>query len=120
MAFTVLPFNLLGFRVAGDVSGFTCYTDKFGRKVWYKKAPPDKPPSQRQLDRRRLFKLAVEAWKNLTAEEKQQLEIAASKASLCLTGQNLYTSCSLRAAEGTYRTIERQTHTTLPALAILQ
>src|ERR1041385_6973737 len=119
MAFTTLPFSLLGFRVMGDVAGYTCYTDRYGRKVYYKKAPPDKPPSGRQALQRRRFQLAVAAWKSLTDAEKHSLEEACRRSSLCLTGQNLYTSCSLRGDFGTYATIEEQPAIQLPPLVFI-
>lgn len=120
MAFTTIPWHLMGMRVAGDCNGETIYTDRYRRKVHYKKAPPDRPPSPKQLARRDLFRRAVQAWKALPQGDKDQLEFAATCANLCLTGQNLFTSCSLRSSEEVYRTIERQTATTLPPLAILQ
>jgi len=120
MAFTQLPFELLGFRVMGDVDGITVYTDKLGRKINYKKAPPLEPASPAQRRLRDRFAAAVNAWKNLTDEEKANLELAVTRTSLCLTGQNLYVSCALRNATTVYETVESQSQTTLPALPSIQ
>ena len=114
MAFTV-PYNLLGFWVQGDLGGVSIYTDRFGKKVWYPKAPPHKPPSEKQLAHRQRFRLAQAAWKALTADQKATLELATNRASLCLTGQNLYIGTALRNLQGPYETIGRQTGLTLPA-----
>ncbi len=107
MAMTKLPFHLFGFRVMGDVSGITVYTNKKFQKVFYKKAPPDKPASPAQRARRDLFGKAIAAWRLLSSDQKRDLEDATRALSLCLTGQNLFTSCCLRSDAGTYATIER-------------
>lgn len=119
MAFTKLPFNLLGFRVMGDVDGLTVYTDRHGRKIFYKKAPPKEPPSSRQVHFRSRFRAAVNAWIALSDDDKQQLETAVARAALCLTGQNLFTSCALRDKPDVYATIAHQTGTTLPPLPVI-
>lgn len=116
MAFTRLPLELFGFRVMGDVGGFTCYTDARFRKVFYKKAPPKEPASPAQAKLRARFGDAIRAWKALTADEKAALERAVKKTSLCLTGQNLFVSCMLKAAPGVYATIADQSSEDLPAL----
>lgn len=116
VAFTTIPWNVIGFRVMGDVGGFTIYTDRHFRKVVYDKAPPDKPASPAQRITRDRFRSAVQAWKALTPDEKASLERAVHTASLCLTGQNLYTSCALKHADAVYQTIARQTGETLPTL----
>jgi hypothetical protein len=103
----------------GDCGGFTIYTDRFGRKVFYKKAPPKEPASPLQRHHRDRFRDAVFAWKLLLDDEKRQLELAVHRASLCLTGQNLYTSCALRHDEAVYMTIADQTHTNLPPLVLI-
>jgi len=119
MAMTNVPWDLIGFRVMGDVGGFTIYTDRFFRKIVYQKAPPKEPASPEQRLLRDRFGNAVRAWKSLSDVDKASLERAVKKTSLCLTGQNLYTSCSLRHAEGVYATIARQTGEILPPLAVL-
>jgi hypothetical protein len=116
MAMSTQPWSLFGFRVMGDVGGFTIYTDKFGRKVVYQKAPPKEPASPEQRIIRDRFGAAVRAWKALTGDEKAALERAVHACSLCLTGQNLYTSCCLRAADGVYASIARQSSEVLPPL----
>lgn len=120
MAFTTLPLHVMGTRVMGDCGGFTMYTDRHHRKVYYQKAPPQKPASPKQRLLRDLFGKAVRAWKALSDADKATLERAVAKTSLCLTGQNLFTSCSLCSRSEVYLTIGRQAGETLPPLAILQ
>lgn len=119
MAMTTLPIHIMGFRVMGDVGGYTCYTNAKFKKVYYPKSPPDKPASPAQRALRDRFAAAVRAWKSLSADDKQALEDAVHSLSLCLTGQNLYTSCCLRSSEGIYQTIARQANVTLPPLVTL-
>lgn len=95
MALAIDP-SLLGFRVRGDIDGYTVYTDRFGRKVWYKKAPPDKPPSPLQLTCRARFRTAVMCWRNLPESERDKYEIASKVLCLCMTGHNLFVHLCLR------------------------
>lgn len=116
MAWTVLPVHIMGTRVLGDCGGFTMYTDRTFRKVIYKKAPPDKPPSRLQVIQRARFRNAVNAWKALSDDAKAALERTVTRLSLCLTGQNLFTSCAIRHKDDVYATIARQAGEVLPPL----
>jgi hypothetical protein len=109
--------SLLGLTVSGDVAGMTIYTDRYGRKNWFRNAPPKKPPTQKQLWFRQRFKAVQLSWRLLSDADKAALERASNKLSLCATGQNLFLSCSLRSAVGVYRTIARQSGEVLPPLA---
>ena len=119
MAFTVLPFQLFGFRVMGDVNGITCYTNKKFQKVFYEKAPPDKPPSPAQIIQRSRFRTAVQTWRALSDDDKLRLETAVKRTSLCLTGQNLYVSCAMKHKPDVYETVGRQAGVTLPPLVFI-
>jgi len=115
VAFTV-PWQLMGIWVSGDVGELTIYTDRFGRKVPFPKAPPDKPPSPQQIAHRARFRTAQAAWSALTADEKAQLELATNRGSLVMTGQNLYITVALRNDQDALDTLARQTATTLPTV----
>lgn len=115
MAYTV-PWSLVGIAVAGDCSGLSIYTDRFGRKTWYPFSPPKEPPSELQIAQRERFRLAQLAWRSLTADEKFTLEEATKRTSIPLTGQNLYMSAILRNDPESYETIQRQSGLQLPAL----
>jgi hypothetical protein len=119
MAISNLPIHVMGFRVMGDVGGLTCYTDRNFKKVFYQKAPPQLPASPRQRLLRDRFAAAVTAWKALTDDDKAALERAVKKTSLCLTGQNLFTSCSIKCKPDVYATIAAQAGEVLPPLAVL-
>lgn len=119
MAWTNLPWHVLGTRVAGDIGGITTYTNSKRQKVAYEKAPPKEKASPAQAHRRSLFRTALAAWKTLTPDEKAALERAASAASLCMTGQNLFVSCAMRHTNEVYDTIATQTNETLPPLPTL-
>lgn len=111
-----IPFNLLGIWVSGDLGGLTIYTDRFGRKTAFPKAPPEKPPTQNQIDQRERFRVAQAAWSSLTTVEKQNLEDVVLKVSLCMTGQNLYMSAKMMDSTGLWKTLQQQTGITLPEL----
>ena len=112
-----IPLSLLGTWVQGDLGPLTIYTNRFGKKVAYEKAPPTRPPTERQRTQRTRFSTAQRNWSILSLEEKSQLELACTRASLCLTGQNLYIIVALKNHQTAYRTLERQTKTTLPQVA---
>jgi len=89
MAFT-LPIHSLGFTVSGDVGPYTCYTDRFGKKVFYPKSPPKSPPSDLQLHSRMRFTSAQAQYMALSETDKAAWELLVQRANLCLTGQNLF------------------------------
>lgn len=109
-----IPYAVLGARVAGDLGGVTCYTDRFGRKTVYPIAPPKEPASDCQTTLRNRFKTAQATWAALSPAEKKALEEATHKASLCLTGQNLFLSAALRGMNDQMQAIGRQHGLTLP------
>lgn len=93
------------------------YTTKKGQKVWYLTASPDKdPPSAARIRQRERFRLAQEAWQSLTTEEKENLEEACRRTSLCLTGQNLYISAALKDQNGSVQAIAKATGIPLPTV----
>ena len=95
MGLTVPP-SLLGLVVRGDLDGQTIYTDRHGRKVFYDKSPPQKPPSPQQVIHRARFRTAVLSWLNLLPGERADYERASLAMSLCMTGHNLYIHLCLR------------------------
>ena len=111
-----IPWNLIGTWVSGDVGGLTIYTDRFGRKVAFAKAPPDKPPTQNQIDQRERFRLAQASWSALSDAEKKSLEDVVKATSLCLTGQNLWIHGRLKDGQRLFDTLTSQTGISLPAL----
>lgn len=111
-----IPANALGLIVSGDVDGYTIYTDMKGRKVVFPQAPPKEPPSPLQISHRYRFATAQAAWTALTVQEKATLELCTHRASLAMTGQNLYIAIALKANPDLVATLERQTDLTLPAI----
>lgn len=109
--------GLLGIWVSGDLGPWTIYTDRYHRVKWFLYSPPTKPPTQKQIAHRSRFVAAQAAWAALSDEEKATLETAVKRASLCLTGQNLYISACLTHRGDSYRTVGRQTRLNLPPLA---
>jgi len=111
-----IPWNLLGFGVSGDVGGYTIYTDRKFRKVAFPIAPPEKPPSPAQINLRARFKTAQANWKAETDQVKQELEEACRRASIVMTGQNLYIKVALKNDNDALQTLAKQTGTTLPII----
>lgn len=106
-------FNLMGLHLGGDLGPLTFYKSKRGKLVWFDKAPPTTPPSWRQTSQRSLFRAAAQCWRLCTPEQRQQYELAARKASLCMTGYNLFVHLKLKPDPNLQRTIESQTNTVL-------
>ena len=116
MAYTT-PWQFLGIWVSGDVGDVTIYTDRFGRKVAFPKSPPKEPPSVQQIHQRNRFATAQNNWRQLTDDEKQQLETATLRGALVMTGQNLFISVALKNDNLALQTLAKQTNTTLPTIA---
>lgn len=106
--------DLWGFNVAGDCGPLTIYTTHDGRKVWYLRAPPKEPPSDRQTYRRDLFRAAAAAWQLLSAEARARWELATHRGSMPATGYNLFTWWHLVQDVDLLATISRNTGVPLP------
>lgn len=111
---TTLPWSVFGLRVKGDIGPFTLYTDRFGRKTAFPISPPKEPPTAAQLRQRDRFRQSHSQWKQLTTIQKANLEEACRRASLCLTGKNLFMSACLLNKDASLQAIGRQTNLELP------
>lgn len=105
--------NFLGFRPTGDLADLTSYTSKRNKVVWFKKAPPLKPPSLKQIHQRLLFGNAARGWKQLTQGTRDDWKTAAHRAHIHLSGYLLYMVWTLTPDRGPIRTIERISGITL-------
>ena len=106
-------FTWLGFVAWGDIGPTTIYKRKDGRLVIFKKTWPDKPPTGDQLDQRSRYSCAALAWRTLTPDKKTAWTQAAARASLCMTGYNLFLHWQLSDDDSAIETLERQTSTSL-------
>lgn len=86
----------LGMYISGDVGGYTVYTTRRGKIVWYPASPALKPPSPLQQKQRLRFKLAQANWRLLSPALVATWEHLTKVLCLPLTGQNLFISLSLR------------------------
>ena len=105
--------NLIGFRPTGDLGPLTGYTTKRGRGVWYLKAPPKEPPTGYQTHYRNLFRLVALTWSGLPESTRLDWLAAARRASLRITGYNLFLWYHHRRDVAVIRTVEHQTGFTL-------
>ena len=113
MAFTI-PWQLLGLNISGDLAGFTCFTDRFGKKVWYPKTPPETPETPGQRQQRDRFSTAVTNWKAASQATRELYEATSLRASLMMTGHNLWISLSFSQDDLARQTLVRQTGITNP------
>jgi len=111
-----VPLNFLGMQVSGDFGPFTVYRDRYRRIQLFYYSPPTKPPTPAQLAHRARFVAAQAAWSALTDDEKYNLEEACRRTSLCLTGQNLYISATLKRKTDQYNIVGKQANLQLPPL----
>jgi len=91
-----VPSSVFGLIVSGDVGDFTIYTDRFGKKVTFPKSPPKEPPTPFQVALRTRFKTAQANYMALSDVAKADWELLVQRTHLCMTGQNLYISVSMR------------------------
>lgn len=105
--------KFIGLNPTGDLGPLTCYTSRRHGTVWFVKAPPLTPPSVKQLHQRDRFRLAAEAWRNLSDEQKETWRLACRRAGLYLSGYCLWTFWLLLHKLEHMRTIERQSRLSL-------
>lgn len=110
-------YHVFGFHPSGDLGPLTFYTSKRGRLVFFPKAPPLSPPSTRQRHERNRFKLIAQSWNALAKDVRQRWSLAARKASLAISGYNLYVYYCYTLDRQALATIERQTGLTLDGIA---
>lgn len=113
MAKSIFP-NVLGFRVSGDIAGFTLYTDRKYRNIVFPRHPPQVPRSVLQARQRAKFAYAQQCWNEQPAHVQEAYERASLTLSLMMTGRNLWTSLAFRQDESLRQTLERQSHESLP------
>ena len=104
---------MLGLTVQGDLGGWTFYTSRRHKIVFYPQAPPLNPASYDQSHYRATFKAAAMNWTALTRPQKSAWTTAAQHASLTITGNNLFMAWFMTRNTPMIRTLERQTHITL-------
>lgn len=104
-----LPVSYLGIMVSGDLCGQTIYTDRFYRKVFFPQAPPCQPPSPMQVKQRARFAAAVAAWHGADEADRVGFEAISLRASLCMTGLNLFMHTALTGKFEQLGTLQRQT-----------
>lgn len=107
--FNNLIIDLIGLNAQGDLGPVTIYKSQRGRRIWFAKAPPEIPWTVGQIRQRTLFIMAGIAWQNLTADEKADYERAAKKASLRITGYNLWVHACVTQNVSYIETIIHQT-----------
>ncbi len=113
MADTVLPASFLGLMVSGDINGLTIYTDRYGKKIVYEKAPPDKPPSALQVHQRSRFRDAMTNWRAAGQPVRDAWEAVSLRSHIAMTGLNLWLHFSLKGTAIGLNTFSHQTGITL-------
>jgi len=105
--------NYLGFVAWGDIGNLTIYRRYDRRLVIFGKTWPVKPATPKQATERARFAAAAVAWRALTPAQRQQWTLAAQRASLPLTGYNLWQFWQATANAPPIRALQRQTNTDL-------
>lgn len=105
--------NLLGFNPSGDLGPLTAYHSRRAGTVWFAKAPPTTPPTDFQRRQRDRFRLAAQAWKALTNEQRTLWHTACRRAGLYVHGYNLWVWWQLVRSRAELSTIERLSGCTL-------
>jgi hypothetical protein len=105
--------NFFGVRIQGDIGTITCYRSSRRGLVWFPKAPPTCPPSDLQADQRDKWKDIIEDWTELTDAARAAWSLIVERASLSLTGFNLYIWWRCSQDDAIINTLERQTGITV-------
>jgi len=98
--------SVLGLVTWGDIGPLTCYRNKRGNLVFYAKAPPTSPASPAQQIYRDRWRAAATAWNGLTPDARARWELASKRASLYITGYNLFVHYHTTGDAGAVHTIE--------------
>jgi hypothetical protein len=106
-------FRFLGWNTQGDLGPYTFYTSKRKGLVFFVKAPPTTPPTSLQLSRRNRWRLFAWAWSALTPEQRGKWSSAAHRASLRISGYNLWIFWCETGDRPAIRTVEKQSGVTL-------
>jgi len=106
-------FHLLGLLIGGDLGPFTFYKSQRRLTVWFDKAPPLSPPTDLQTAQRNRFRSAAAWWKRLSNHQRREYELASQRASLRITGYNLFVHFKLTRDQAALETLERRTNTVL-------
>lgn len=109
-----IPWDFLAINASGDLGAFTCYTDRFGKKIWYPKTPPETPETPGQRQQRDRFAAAVANWKEAEQATREAYEAVSLAASLMMTGHNLWVSLSFSQDDQARVTLVRQTGIEIP------
>jgi hypothetical protein len=88
--------NLLAFFVTGDIAGLTVIQNRQRHRIAYAKTYPKRHRSPGQNIQRNRFSQAINAWRELSAEQKTTLDTIAKRLRMPMSGYNLYLSCYLR------------------------
>lgn len=83
-------FNFFGWNPTGDFGPWTMYTAENKKPVMFIKAPPTKPPTYRQEYQHEQWVATARAWRRMAKETRNLWELATKRASLYLTGYNLF------------------------------
>ena len=108
-----IPASCLGLIVSGDLAGQTIYTDRFGKKVWFNQAPPRKGPSDMQTTQRSRFRQALDSWADADPGQRATFEAISLRASLAMTGLNLWIHVALCHTTELLATLQGQTGLTV-------
>jgi hypothetical protein len=115
MAHSVAPESRswIGLSAQGDLGPWTIYTDRYGKTVYFLRAPPLNPPSTSQEYLRELFRNAATAWRQAAPATRADWRTAARKCNLGISGYCLWIWFTRTRDEQRLRTIERQSGITL-------
>ena len=105
--------RILGCIIWGDLGPLTLYRDKQHKLVVFQKTWPEGPPSADQIIQRNKFRTAALAWNALTQAKRDQWSLAARRASLAMSGYNLFTWWHIHQDDHPIQAIQRQTFTQL-------
>jgi hypothetical protein len=99
---------LLGFSCTGDLGPWTLYTSARHQIVFYPRVPALNPASPLQTVMRDRWRQAAATWRMLTDTDRTNWEEASKRASLKITGYNLWVYYSTSNDRAAVDTIARQ------------
>lgn len=101
--------NILGLGIQGDIGDITCYRSTPGGVIWFTKAPPKCPATDLQNQLREKWRLIILDWTELPGASRAAWSLIVERASLSLSGINLYIWWRCSQDNSIIQTLERQT-----------
>lgn len=101
--------NVIALTLQGDLAGWTTYTSKKRRIVFFPVSPPRMPATPTQFVYRARFQTLAQQWTSLSEAERNDYATSARYVRANITGYNLWMKAGMTADDQQIQTVEQAT-----------